>query len=104
MSNVETAIRDFLLLKGVQPFWLDSAISNIRQGLATNAYFVTNVLTQRATVQDGHVTAYTATVTSVFPNVGRGDPMVMELRYSFKPTRKQAHRVTAQLVASPACR
>ena len=95
MYNAELAIRDFLLHKGVQLFWIDSAVGYIRMGLAGNSYLVSNVLTQRVTVVQGHVSSYTATVAAIYPDSKR--KAVLQLRYRFNAKAKagaKAHKVT----------
>lgn len=91
--HVENAIRDFLLLKGVELFWVDSAVSFIRQGLAQNRYFASNVLTQTVKLDPfGHrVKSYKALLTVTFPDSNRKS--AIELSYTFDPKRRNAHRL-----------
>lgn len=90
--TTENAVRDFLLLKGVQLFWVDSAVNYIRQAMASNAYFVTHVIDHKVTVSaTGYVKRYRAVMGVSYPDIGaRGS---ITISYTFDPYRTVAHRV-----------
>lgn len=96
MPNFDTIITGFLRSKGVEPFWVDSAMGRIRQGLATNAYFTVDVQAQSVTVVNGYASLYTATIRVAFPDAMKRQ--TMRLSYSFNPKRDPAHSLTVQPV------
>lgn len=89
--HIENAIRDFLLIKGVHLHWVDSALSVLKQGMAQDPRVITNLLTQRVTVKQGHVNTYTATLTGTEPGTGRR--VVLTLRYTFNPRTRMSHKL-----------
>lgn len=97
--TTENAVRDFLLLKGVQLFWVDSAVNYIRQAMASNTYFVTHVIDHKVLVSaTGYVKRYMAVMAVTYPDTGtRGS---ITINYTFDPYRKVAHRVKVKANAN----
>lgn len=92
MNSIEAAIHSFLVNKGVVPFWADSALSTIREGLQSNTHFATEVLRQRVTVNKGRIRTYQLTFQARLPDSGKSVEML--LTYKFKPsTPKKAHQL-----------
>lgn len=95
MYSVERQVRDFLAIKGVETFWIDSAVTYIRQGLATNSYFPMHVINHTATVERGRVKRYSAKVRVRYPDTASEG--IISLRYTCDPTRMAAHKVRVTL-------
>lgn len=94
MHLAERLIRDFLISRGVLPFWADSHLNIIRQGLVTNNYFphAQHAIAQAATVsKEGHVKRYGATIKVRYPDDGRDG--TVRLRYTFNPNTRKAHKL-----------
>jgi hypothetical protein len=90
MYSAELAIRDFLKYKGVQTFWIDSAVAYIKLGLFSNTYISRHVMEQKVTVSPtGNVKRYTATISVTYPDTNRTGTII--LTYTFDPKRKVAH-------------
>jgi hypothetical protein len=94
--SVENSIRDFLILKGVPLFWVDSHMGIIRQGLAGNTHFATHLIEQHVSLSQGHVKRWTAYVRVKWPDTARQG--VMGLRYTFNPKAKKAHKLWLNVV------
>ena len=91
MYSIELQVRDFLALKGVDTFWIDSAVTYIRQGLATNNHFPMHIIDHTVTVERGRVKRYTAKVKVRYPDTASEG--IISLRYTCDPTRMAAHKV-----------
>ena len=91
MQSVEQTIRDFLIQQGATPFWADSCISIVREGLANNVYFPLHAIAQAAIISKGHVKRYGATIKVRCPDVERD--ATIRIRYTFNPNIRKAHKL-----------
>lgn len=89
--NVENEIRDFLISKGVELFWVDSHLTTIRYALSSNSHFASDISDQKVTVKLGHVVTYTARIILNMPNVAMVERCT--LKYTFRPKHKKAHKL-----------
>lgn len=89
--NVENEIRDFLINKGVELFWVDSHLTTIRYALSSNSHFASGISNQKVTVKQRHVSTYTARLTLIRPDSGVTERCT--LKYTFRPKHKKAHKL-----------
>ncbi len=97
MYAVELPARDYMTLKGVETFWIDSAYSIIRQGLVSNNYFPLHIIEQAVSVtRQGRVKRYTAKVRVRYPDTGTDG--IISLRYTCNPDARKAHKLWVGVV------
>jgi hypothetical protein len=97
MYNVERQVRDFLILRGCQTFWVDSAMGIIKQGLASNQYLPQHIIEHQVTVtQQGRVKRYTAKVRVRYPDTATDG--IISLRYTCNPDARKAHKLWVGVV------
>ena len=91
MYAVELQARDYMALKCVDTFWIDSAWGYIRLGLATNQYIAQHIIEQTVTVERGRVKRYTAKVRVRYPDTCTTG--IISLRYTCNPNAAKAHKL-----------
>lgn len=97
MYGVELQVRDFLLGRKVIPFWIDSAVGYIRQGMVSNHYLPRHIIEQTVSVtRQGRVKRYTAKVKVSYPDTGTDG--IITVRYVCNPDARKAHKVWVGIV------
>lgn len=93
-EEIEKAITDAMTEVGVESFWRSRALNQIRQGLASNKYFVTAVKSISVISYKSYAKKVTMTVNRVFPDTQVTDRAI--LTYTFDPALPVSHRVTLE--------
>ena len=83
-------LRDFLIQKGVEPFWANSAIAWVRQAMAGNIHWATDLHHPRVTVDRQFKCVNTLTVRCTLHSVSDTVPGI--IRYE----HEDGHRVTVK--------
>lgn len=85
-------LRDFLIQKGVEPFWANSAIAWVRQAMAGNVHWATDLHHPKVTVDSAFKCVNTLTVRCTLHSVSETAPGI--IRYE----HKDGHRVTVKAI------
>ena len=85
-------LRHFLIQNGVEPFWANSAIAWVRQAMAGNVHWATDLHHPRVTVDPQYKCVNTLTVRCTLHSVSDTVPGI--IRYE----HKDGHRVTVKAI------
>ena len=85
-------LQNFLLQKGVEPFWANSAIAWVRRAMAGNTHWATNLHHPKVTVDSAFKCVKTLTVKCTLHSVS--DTVAGIIRYE----HKNGHRVTVKAI------
>lgn len=85
-------IRDFLIQNGVEPFWANSAIGWVRQAMAGNIHWATDLHHPKVTVDTQFNCVKTLTVRCTLHSVSDTVPGMILYEY------KDGHRVTVKAI------
>lgn len=83
-------LRDFLIQHGVEPFWANSAIAWVRQAMAGNTHWATDLHHPKVTVDPAFNCVKTLTVGCTLHSVSQTVPGIIRYEYG------NGHRVTVK--------
>ena len=93
MYGVELQARDYMALKCVDTFWIDSAWGIIRQGLASNQFIAQHIIEQSVTVVRGRVKRYAAKVRVRYPDTCTNGIIGLRYTCNHNPNAAKAHKL-----------
>ena len=85
-------LRDFLLQNGVEPFWANSALGWVRQAMAGNTHWATNLHHPKVTVDPAFKCVKTLTVRCTLHSVSQAVPGIIHYEH------KDGHRVSVKAI------